>query len=137
MVKMFKMTGKNSAKQALLLQQALVLRREGSSYEDIALALGCGKADAFSLVKRAVRDLMDNCALLVEEIRCLELDRLDSILKANWAHRDSPRHADVILKVMERRSRLLGLDVAAKDTVMVSAPGCLVIRERQDGDMDV
>ena len=39
-----------------------------------------------------------------------ELVRLDAILLVHWQNRSDPRSAGTILRVMERRGKLLGLD---------------------------
>lgn len=45
-----------------------------------------------------------------EEVRQIELLRLDKIVETHMPHIIHPRHADLILKTMERRARYLGLD---------------------------
>ena len=93
----------------------LELRRSGETWERIALAVGYANASGAQkayarVVTRVQRESVD-------EIRDLELDRLDRIQRAYWkpAIVDlDKRAAEVVLKVMDRRAKLLGLEAPTK-----------------------
>lgn len=89
-------------------KQALELRLSGFSYSQIAEKLGySSRAAAFKAVSNAMKRTLREPA---EKVRELELDRLDELLKSLWYYRGRVDYVDRILKVMERRARLLGLD---------------------------
>ncbi len=93
----------------------LELRRSGETWERIAIAVGYANASGAQkayarVVTRVQRESVD-------EIRDLELDRLDRIQRAYWkpAIVDlDKRAAEVVLKVMDRRAKLLGLEAPTK-----------------------
>ena len=90
--------------------QALELRKAGASFQAIADRLGYRSASgAYAAVKAALRDTLREPA---QELRELELARLDSALLAIWRRvQDGDDKAiDRLLGIMKRRSELLGLD---------------------------
>jgi hypothetical protein len=95
--------------------KVLELRRSGETWERIAQVVGYANASGaqkayMRVVKRVQRDSVD-------QIRDLELDRLDRIQRAYWkpAIVDlDKRSAEVVLKVMDRRAKLLGLEAPQK-----------------------
>lgn len=91
----------------------LELRRAGLTFDAIAreVKIPGGRSDAHKIYKRALtRTLVEPAA----EIRQLEADRLDRLQVAVWskALRGDLGAFDRVIKVMERRARLLGLDHA-------------------------
>ena len=82
----------------------------GHSYDEIALEVGYqNRGTAW----RAVQDsLRSRIADAVAEYRDLELARLDALQAAHWpqALAGSVRSADLVLRVIDRRVKLLGLD---------------------------
>lgn len=91
----------------------LELRRAGYTFDRIAgeLKIPGGRSDAHKIYKRALaRTLQEPAA----EIRQLEADRLDRLQAAVWmkALRGDLPALDRVLRVMERRAKLLGLDHA-------------------------
>lgn len=97
--------------------KALELRKAGANYQSIADALGYkGPSGAFKAVQSGLRAVLKEPA---EELRTLELERLDGILMAIYplARGGDNAAIDRCLKIMERRSRLLGLDAPAKHTI--------------------
>jgi DNA-binding CsgD family transcriptional regulator len=88
---------------------AVALRVEGYTYAEIGARLGISDRMASRIVNRAMnRVLREPVGQLVE----LERARLDALWQAMWprALRGSARHAEVCVRISERRSRLLGLD---------------------------
>lgn len=91
-------------------RQALLLRRGGASYDQIAQRLGYrDRASAYRAVLAALEQTLREPA---EEVRALELERLDALLLAHWpaATSGNVEATDRVLRIMERRARLLGLD---------------------------
>ncbi|MBT9516521.1 MAG: hypothetical protein IV112_07500 [Methyloversatilis discipulorum] len=105
-------TGAEAVTTAQSEQLALDLRRTGASYRDIAKTLNMSLGNAHKLVKRGLTRNLAKCSELADEIRTLELDRLDAMQTYLWgkAKRGNATAVDRILKIMERRARLLGLD---------------------------
>lgn len=102
---------------ALRQSEALRLRLEGRKFQEIADELGyANKATAYNTVMTALSEVTTEKSA---ELRNLELLRLDAMHQALWEKAlggDLPA-VDRILKLMERRSKLLGLDApAAKPT---------------------
>lgn len=94
--------------------EALKLRTEGKSFPEIAQALGfSGPSGAFQAVETALRATLREPAA---ELRTLEVERLDELLKGLWATATAgdTTAVDRVLKIMERRAKLLGLDAPSK-----------------------
>ena len=98
----------------------------GLSYEEAAAEVGyrCRSA-AWKAFHRA---LADREAEAIDEHRVLELARLDAVQAAYWAEAVSGdvQAAAVVLRCIEQRARLLGLDRPAKASsawTSVIAPG--------------
>lgn len=90
----------------------LKLRLEGKDYNEIAEELDSDYTSCRKAVKEA---LAHSVSELAEEVRQIEVQRLDKIIAVHWPHREEPRHAEIILKVMDRRAKYLGLDVPNQD----------------------
>lgn len=98
-------------------RKAVELRKAGMSYEAIADELGyAGKSGAYKAVSSALTRTLQEPA---DELRALELARLDDMLKGLWvnARKGNVYAIDRVLKIMQRRAELLGLD--APKTVKV------------------
>jgi NTP pyrophosphatase (non-canonical NTP hydrolase) len=92
--------------------EALELRKAGATYDQIATRIGITREGSRRAVKRALAALSAECTEVAEEIRSLELERLDAMLLGVW---DKARKGDLlaidrVLKIQERRARFLGID---------------------------
>jgi len=96
--------------EVLLTFQALKLRVEGKSHEEIGKELRMPTKMAKALTSSALKELEKDVTETAEEARQIELLRLDELVATHWPHKALPRHADLILKTMERRARYLALD---------------------------
>lgn|SRR5690242_2331270 len=108
--------------------QALALRKEGASYEAIARQCGyASRSGAYQAVQRELRRMMQEPA---EDVRQLELARLDDLYRAMApkALKGDTWSVDRCLKIMERRAMLLGLD--AKPDAGMGAQMTLVAIEQ-------
>lgn len=97
--------------------QAMQLKLAGATYEEIATALGySSKQAAWRSVQRAREDMLRDPA---EELVKQEADRLDRLQRALWtdAIKGNQGAVDRVLRVMERRAKLLGLDAPLKQEV--------------------
>ncbi len=102
--------------------RVVALRRQGYTWDSISSDVGysspSSSRDAFIRASRRV--LRED----VEEIRNLELDRLDLALKAIWPYvetGDIPA-INTMLKIMERRSKMLALDAPKRVFVQDEKP---------------
>lgn len=89
---------------------ALELRKSGHTFEQIAAKLGyASKSGASKAVHSALKKTIQEPA---DELRQLEMERMDALLAALWpqAMQGSPRHAEMCLKIMDRRAAMIGLD---------------------------
>lgn len=116
-------------------RQTLELRRAGVSFDVIAKRLGyASRGSAAAAVKRALARAVPEAA---DDVRELEVDRLDRLLFAVWpaAMKSDPKAIDQALKIAERRARLLGLDVPTT-TAEIPPPKNKLIWEEvaDDGD---
>ena len=104
-------------KLALLQKQAVALqmRLAGKTYDEIADALNYqGRAGAWKAVESALLETIKEPS---NALRALEIERLDKLHGALWpvAMKGDLAAVASILKIAERRARLLGLD--APETV--------------------
>lgn len=104
-------------------EQALALRIGGATYRAIARAMGISPSTAHDYVTEGLNEVEQRNDEATEEVRRLELQRLDAIFLKLWPKppqgsstipKLDPRTADTLLRVMERRAKLLGLDAPTK-----------------------
>ena len=97
--------------------KAVELAEAGHDYESIAKQVGyTNRGTAFRVVQKALTArVVDG----VDALRRVELDRLDRLMKAHWGKAlagDLPS-AHVVLRTIEQRTRLLGLENHDKGAV--------------------
>jgi len=98
------------------------------NYTQIGKTLGCARSTACRYVLSELEP-RERCREEAEHVRALELQRLDDLYTKAWDLVDaggSETAIDRCLRIMERRSKLLGLDAAEK----VEHSGDLVINLR-------
>jgi hypothetical protein len=113
--------GKKRIKNREHLAQALGLRKAGASYDAIGKALGLSKTRAYQLVTAGLDEINETVRDEATAVKRLELERCDDLLMALWPQRKNPRVVDSIIRVMDRRARLEGLDAPVK--VAPTLPG--------------
>lgn len=99
----------------------LELRRAGVTFDQIAKSVGyTNKGTAYEAYRRALTRTLQQPA---DEVRELELDRLDRAQTAIWASvmQGDPAAVNTLLKIMDRRSKYLGLDAPVKQQVEIAA----------------
>lgn len=96
--------------------EALRLRASGMNYEEIGREMGIPKGSAYRHVMKALAALRENVKEEADQVRVLELQRLDRLFKRAFEAVDSGdiRAIDQAIKCMDRRAKLLGLDMPAK-----------------------
>lgn len=94
--------------------QCVQLRREGMTLEEIAKKVGYSNASG---VQAALYRAYQRVAVEdIDQIRRMENERLDALHNAHWSNAmqgDVPSGV-MILKVMDRRAKLLGLDMPVR-----------------------
>lgn len=98
-------------------RQALELRKAGAGYVAIAQKVGYkGPSGAYNAIRSALKRTIQEPA---DELRKLEVERLDRMLLAIWDQvRNGNQGAiDRALRIGERRARLLGLDAPTKQDI--------------------
>jgi len=93
--------------------KALELRKAGYDYRRIGETLGCSVTQAHRDVAAALKLTLQEPA---DDVRALEVERLDNMLRALWRDVSAGNHGaiDRALRVMERRAKLLGLDAPTR-----------------------
>jgi hypothetical protein len=103
-------------------EKALNYRKAGMTYRQIGEQLGVTFQAAYKMVIGALEDINDRIRENAEELRSLELERLDTLFLAmyNQAIKGNQGAVDRCIRIMERRSKLLGLDAPSKASVEFS-----------------
>jgi hypothetical protein len=98
---------------AALRVRALELRKQGLTYQAIARYLQVGVGSAHRYVARALADLKKLETAEAEDLRRLELERLDWLLRKlrPRLNQGEPAAVNSAIRISERRARLLGLDL--------------------------
>lgn len=117
--------------------QALELRMQGFSYQQIADELGYSRQNsAYEAVKRALDALHEDTHEKAAMLRDMSILRLDKLLNVYFpmAMEGDPVAAAVVLRVEKARRDLLGLDAP---TLLTDLEGeAMAIIKRTDIDMD-
>ena len=106
----------NAARAAVRRLKAIELRMEGKTYSKIAEEIGVSKRQAYLDVKRAIKEAQDKYTEDGKTYITMDLRRMDKMLAALWegAKAGDTASVDRVLKIMERKHKLLGLDAPQK-----------------------
>jgi hypothetical protein len=123
------------AKTAERRAKAIAMLLAGVDYDTITQRLGYATRGAAT--KDVQRALEANRAAereSVEELRTVDLMRLDRLQAAVWtkALGGDPRVVETVLKILERRAKLLGLDAVVKQELNATVTSYQV--DLGDGD---
>lgn len=96
--------------------KAVQLRLAGATYAQIGQQLGCTGPNAYYLVSTALARTKARTEDTVDEMRALDLGRMDAMLLGIWrqAAEGNLFVIDRVLKILERRAKLVGLDAPTK-----------------------
>jgi hypothetical protein len=95
-------------------QRAFDLRIAGWSHRQIGKEIGVSHVQAGRYIAEALEESAQRTALKADQLREIELHRIDEVLRGLWSSKDEPQTASVIIRLGERRSKLLGLDAPTK-----------------------
>lgn len=93
-------------------ERALELRLRGLTFDRIGADMKISRQAAHQLVVRAMKDAREQVDQAADDLRAVEVSRLDALLAGLWpkALKGDPGSIDRVLKIAERRAKLLGLD---------------------------
>ena len=116
-------TKPQDSRAAAVRDKCLELRKMGLNYRQIGEEVGIPRQSAHRHVVKALTDIRERTHENAEQVRTMELQRLDDIIvrlspQVRQGHLGS---IDRIFKAMDRRARYLGLDAPAR--VEASGPG--------------
>ena len=123
--------GPGKLRTAKLEAECLRLRLNGLTHREIAARLGIAPSTAYKRVRHALDDVNRQNAEEAENLRTLEMLRLDELQNALWekAVDGDDKAIGRILMIMERRAKLLGLDAPRRREVQVSPADLRLRRE--------
>lgn len=113
----------NKEQKQVNIGKALDHRLKGLSYREIGEEMGIDRSVAFRYVKEAIKTIQEKYTEKAQALVTLErqkLDRLEVGLIKTTREGDV-KAATAMLKIMERRAKLLGLDEPSKSEVKVDA----------------
>jgi len=119
--------GKTNANGLIAHEKAVVatkLRLGGAKYQEIANHMGISVAYAYQLVRRELDDYKNQAQENVEQIREMELSRLDELFKTFYAKaRDGDdKAADTCMKIMAQRRKYYADLEAPKELMLTGDP---------------
>lgn len=99
-----------------LQEQAIELRRSGLGYVEIGAKLNIGKSTAHRLIEAGMESARAQITASVDQLRAEEVSRLDGILATLYpsAAAGDVQAIDRVIKIGERRAKLLGLDAPVR-----------------------
>lgn len=106
---------KSKEERAELTVKAYELRKAGASMGVIAQRLNISKATVHKYINDTIKAYLEEAKEAHSSILAMELARLDDMYFSIWtkARSGDAKAIDTALKIMERRARMLGLDVPA------------------------
>ena len=116
---------KTSARKLTALERelrSLELRKTGATYREIGRVLGITEQGAYKAVVRALAKLREKVLEEAQDVRDIELLRLDRMFLSMYAKATAggTGAVDRCLRIMERRAHLLGLDKPTKHGVRIA-----------------
>lgn len=128
--------GKSKEKASILERQLLALdmRKSGYSFRKIAERLKVSYQTAYRDVSAELSRMSELRDGKKEELRQLELERLDALTEAlnPMASVGNPSSVSMSVKVMERRAKLLGLDMPLEVELGLKRETLLELKAKAD-----
>jgi hypothetical protein len=97
-------------------ERVFEMRKAGATYDAIVRTVGISKQRAHEIVVSKLAEIRERTAEKVEDVRTIELSRLDDALLSIWPQVRQGNHGaiDRMVRMMERRAKLLGLDAPTR-----------------------
>lgn len=114
-------TGKGAVGKAINSAKALKLRLKGLNYREIGREIGVSHPQAYRYVIECLDQIREEMKETAEQVLMLELERLDGLTSTFYpkAIDGDIDAAGTVLRVMQRRAKLLGLDAPTKTEARV------------------
>lgn len=111
-------TGTTVLQETLRKQMAVEMRLAGYTLEKIGQELGgLDRSRVHHLIDSVIREKREEISSQAEDLRALDIARIDRMIQGVWPKattgNDYPA-IDRVLRLMERRAKLLGLDAPTK-----------------------
>lgn len=102
-------------------EQAVNMRIGGATFAQIGKQLGMTRQGARQAVQAALYATAKSTEEKADELRVLEMHRLDALQAANWqdAMNGDIQKGKLLLSIMTRRAAMLGLDAPTKTEMRV------------------
>ena len=119
--------------------RALELRKAGKTFRQIGQEMGISEQRAHRIVTQELQRLNAKRAEQAAEVIRLEMERLDTLLAGVWPEAKSGEGpaVDRALAIMNRRSRLVGLDAPERRELTGGRGGPLSIRLEEMSDAEL
>lgn len=121
-------TSRSGITELALTLKAFDLRMQGLSFNKIAVEMGISESYAYRLISSELNRMNQELKISVDQFRSLELERLEDLWQKAFAKvAEDISNVWVCLKIMDRKSKLLGLDkpsqqAESKDECMLVLP---------------
>lgn len=101
--------------------EVLELRKAGATYTQISKALDISLATVSKDLRRALQEVEQRELAAAEDLRALDLGRLDALLRGVWpaATSGDVQSVKAAVTILERRARMLGIDAPKEHAVGV------------------
>jgi hypothetical protein len=109
--------------------QVVELRLAGEDFDAIAERLDITRRTALSLFSRAVENRKADIAERVDELRAIQLERIETGIVALWPaySRGDLGAVDRMTRLLDRQARLLGLDLKPPDVTVDASQNVIVL----------
>lgn len=106
------------------INTALDYRLAGLSYRNIAKKMNINSTSAFNYVKAAIKIIQEKYTEKADALVSMELQKLNKMEVALYklSIEGNTQSITALLKIQERRSRLLGLDAPIKQHTTIDTP---------------
>lgn len=100
------------ARTAEKMEKCWEMRLAGATFKQIGNELGCSHVYALKLYRKCLEERSDRIREMADKYLAHQMDQFDKIILAHWARRGDPVHAGVIMRAMDSKAKLLGLNAA-------------------------
>lgn len=118
-------------------EKALTARAAGCTYREIGQLLGVTLSRARKIVIAALENRKKVVDEKAEEVVQIELERLDALTKSLWKDRGDFHVADTLVRISERRTRLLGIEAAIKHEISGKDGGPITIEDTRARNLEL
>ena len=94
------------------MEKCWEMRLAGATFKQIGQELGCSHVYALKLYRKCLEERSDRIREMADRYLAHQMEQFDKIILAHWARRADPTHAGVIMRAMDSKAKLLGLNAA-------------------------